>query len=93
MNPSPLKFCMVTTFYPPYFFGGDGMFVYRLSNALAEQGHQVDVVHCVDAYHSVAPAGANPDEASFPHHPNVTVHRLKSKAGVCRAGCRPGSSF
>ena len=82
MNPSPLKFCMVTTFYPPYSFGGDGMFVYRLSNALAELGHQVDVVHCVDAYRSVAPAGANPDEASFPHHRNVTVHRLKSKAGI-----------
>ena len=24
-------FCMVTTFYPPYHFGGDAMYVYRLA--------------------------------------------------------------
>jgi hypothetical protein len=41
---------MITTFYPPYNFGGDGIFAYRLSNELAVQGHQVDVIHCKDAY-------------------------------------------
>jgi hypothetical protein len=51
---------MVTTFSPPYNFGGDGMFIYRLSNALAEQGHRVEVVHCIDAYRSVASRGAEP---------------------------------
>jgi glycogen synthase len=45
-----LKFCMVTTFYPPYSFGGDAMYVYRLSTELAQRGHQVDVFHCKDAY-------------------------------------------
>ena len=34
----PLNFCMVTTFYPPHSFGGDGMQVYRLSNELARRG-------------------------------------------------------
>lgn len=81
MSLRPLKFCMVTTFYPPYFFGGDGMFIYRLSNALAERGHHVAVVHCIDAYRSVAPRGASP-QGSYPHHPNVTVHSLKSRAGI-----------
>ena len=30
-----LSFCMVTTFYPPYHFGGEAMYLYRLSNELA----------------------------------------------------------
>lgn len=47
---SALRFCLVTTFYPPYHFGGDGVFVHRLARALAARGHAVDVVHSVDAY-------------------------------------------
>ena len=31
---------MITTFYPPYNFGGDGVFVQRLSNELARRGHR-----------------------------------------------------
>lgn len=73
-----LKFCMVTTFYPPYNFGGDGMFIYRLCNALAERGHHVEVVHCVDAYKFLAKSEPSGD---YPHHPNVTVHRLHHRAG------------
>jgi glycosyltransferase involved in cell wall biosynthesis len=73
-----LRFCMITTFYPPYTFGGDGIFVQRLSNELARRGHQVDVIHCVDSYlllagHEPAPAEDN--------HPNVHVHGLRSPAG------------
>ncbi len=51
-----LRFCLVTTFYPPYHFGGDGVFVHRLAGALARRGHQVDVVHSVDAYRLSRPA-------------------------------------
>ena len=67
---------MVTTFYPPFHFGGDGVFVYRLSEALAERGHSVDVIHSVDAYrlqHSAEP------EVAFSHHANVNVHALRTK--------------
>ncbi|MBA2524651.1 MAG: glycosyltransferase family 4 protein [Pyrinomonadaceae bacterium] len=81
MSQRPLKFCMVTTFYPPYSFGGDGIFVYRLVNELAQQGHRVEVVHCVDAYRALSSKDASyghDDEA----HPNVTVHRLHSRAGA-----------
>lgn len=67
---------MVTTFYPPYHFGGDAMYVYRLTNALAARGCRVTVVHCVDSYKLLHPAEPT---AVFPHHPNVTVHQLRSQ--------------
>jgi glycosyltransferase involved in cell wall biosynthesis len=41
---------MVTTFYPPFNFGGDGVAVERLSHALANDGHEVHVLHDRDAY-------------------------------------------
>lgn len=74
----PLRFCMVSTFYPPYNFGGDGLHIYRLSNELAKRGHSVDVFYCEDSYlllNKKAPT------ADFPNHPNVKVHGLKSPAG------------
>lgn len=71
------KFCMLTTFFPPYNFGGDGIFVYRLANALAQLGHQVDVIHDEDAY---TMTGAKPaSAAAYPLHANVTVHGLRSE--------------
>ncbi len=75
----PLTFCMVTTFYPPYHFGGDAMYVYRLANELARRGHRVTVVHCIDAYKVLS---RTEPHGHFPHHPNVTVHRLRSRWGV-----------
>jgi len=45
-----MRFCMVTTYYPPYHFGGDAIYVRALSRALVSLGHQVEVMHCVDAY-------------------------------------------
>jgi glycosyltransferase involved in cell wall biosynthesis len=74
----PLRFCMITTFYPPYNLGGDGIFVRRLSNELARRGHRVDVIHCRDAYRLAA--GRDPSDA-YDEHPNVTVHGLKSSFG------------
>lgn len=79
MDNKPLKFCMVSTFYPPYSFGGDAMHIYRLSNELAARGHSVDVFHCEDSFRLLSkkePAGG------FPNHPNVKLHGLKSPAGM-----------
>jgi len=73
-----LRFCMVTTFYPPYNFGGDGVFVQQLTQELARRGHQVEVIHCTDSYRLLA--GREP-EPSDPDHPEVTVHRLRSPFG------------
>jgi len=44
MVDKPLRFCMITTFYPPYNFGGDGAFVHYLSNELSKRGHHVDFI-------------------------------------------------
>jgi glycosyltransferase involved in cell wall biosynthesis len=77
MMDRPLRFCMITTFYPPYNFGGDGIFVQRLSNALASRGHSVDVIHCIDAYR-LSNRGPMLD---YEDHPNVTVHGLRSPVG------------
>ena len=70
---------MITTFYPPYAFGGDGIYVQQLSNELARRGHQVEVIHCGDAYNALA----RPTSSITNHeHPNVTVHALNSRFGV-----------
>lgn len=74
----PLKFCMITTFYPPYNFGGDGIFIYRLSNELARRGHNVDIVHCLDSYSLFNPTTPN---GNFSNHPNIKIHGLKSRMG------------
>jgi glycosyltransferase involved in cell wall biosynthesis len=74
----PLRFCMITTFYPPYSFGGDGIFVFRLSNELARRGHSVDVIHCIDSYL----CGGKPPVHNYQDHPNITVHGLKSPLGM-----------
>jgi glycosyltransferase involved in cell wall biosynthesis len=75
MNRRPLNFLHLTTFYPPYSFGGDAVQLYRLSHALAESGHHVDVVHCVDSYHLLHP-GEPP--VQYDEHPNVVRHELRS---------------
>jgi glycosyltransferase involved in cell wall biosynthesis len=69
---------MVTTFYPPYHFGGDAMYIYRLSRALAARGHSVDVLHDVDAYRL---ARSQPPVDTFEGHPRVRVFPMKSAAG------------
>lgn len=76
---SSLRFCMVTTFYPPYNFGGDGIFVRRLSNELARRGHEVDVIHCLDSFRLLT--GGDP-AGHYRDHPRVTVHGLQSRWGV-----------
>ena len=74
----PLNFLHLTTFYPPYGFGGDAMQSYRLAHALADEGHHVEVVHCADSYHLLHPGHP---EVQFAEHPNVVRHELRSPFG------------
>lgn len=46
----PLRFCFLTTFYPPYHFGGDAIGIQRFARGLVARGHEVTVVHDVDAH-------------------------------------------
>ena len=78
MADRPLSFCMVTTFFPPYHFGGEAIFLYHLTNELARRGHEVTVVHCVDSFEVLTKAQPR---GEFPHPPGVTVERLRSVLG------------
>lgn len=69
---------MVSTFYPPYNFGGDGMHIYRLSNELAKRGHSVDVFYCEDSFLML---NKKPPTGDFPNHKNIKVRGLKSGRG------------
>ncbi len=74
----PLNFLHLTTFYSPYSFGGDAMYIYRPAHPLGDEGHHVDVVHCIDSYHLLHPAEP---EIKFTDHPNITGHGLRSGYG------------
>jgi glycosyltransferase involved in cell wall biosynthesis len=54
------------------------MYIYRLAHALGDAGHQVDVVHCIDAYRLLHPGEP---EIKFADHPNVRTHGLRSGYG------------
>ena len=73
-----VRFCLVTTFFPPEHFGGDAIFVAHQANLLASAGHEVEVVHCVDAFNLLR---GDVQPSPMPLHPNVVVHRLHSAWG------------
>jgi len=73
-----LRICMITTFYPPYHTGGCGIVVYLLSNLLAQQGHEVEVIHCLDSYFAKR---RNKQMGSYKTHANLKIHSIKSGLG------------
>ncbi len=74
----PLSFCMITTFYPPYSFGGDAIYLYNLCDLLAREGHHVEVIHCADSYHLYR---SQPESSHYEPQPGVRVHTLRSGFG------------
>lgn len=73
-----MRFCMITTFYPPFSYGGDATYVQALSRSLSALGHVVDVIASTDAYRlrSPMPKTATPDPED-----GVTIHRLEHRFG------------
>ena len=69
---------ILTTFYPPYSFGGDGVDMQALALALARRGSDVTVVHDEDAYLALAPG---PPPGPHETEPGVEVIRLRSPFG------------
>ena len=75
---SGLRFCFLTTFYPPYNFGGDGIGIQRLARGLARAGHHVTVAHDADAYNMLH-KGAEPEPVA--EMPGIELVSLKSGIG------------
>jgi len=74
-----MRFCMVTTFYPPYHFGGDATYVAAISRALVARGHSVEVIHCEDAYHLSNKSARAAVEKQ--RDDGIVVHCLKDRFG------------
>jgi len=68
---------MLTTFYPPYSYGGDAIGIERLVTAIAQRGHEVTVIHVIDAFNT-APDTALPKIIS---PENVKIIGLRSNFG------------
>lgn len=75
----PLKFCFVTTFYPPHNAGGEGLAIYRLANLLAQKGHFIDIFYCLDSFRVLR---KYPLKGDFPNHPNIRINVLKSRFAI-----------
>ena len=69
---------MITTFYPPYNFGGDGIGIERFCHGLLRRGHHVTVVHDADAYLTLA---RRKEPALVQHPPGLEVVSLRSRLG------------
>ena len=71
-----LTFLMTSSFYPPYHVGGDATHVKYLSEALADMGHEVHVLHSLDAYKLKrnTPVQLSKEEAKE----NLFIHTIKS---------------
>jgi glycosyltransferase involved in cell wall biosynthesis len=76
---SGLRFGFLTTFYPPYNFGGDGIGIQRLARGLVHAGHQVTVIHDADAYEALA---KGPVPAAEPEPAGLEVISLRSGLGA-----------
>ncbi len=71
-----MRILMVTSFFPPHHFGGDGTYVRQLFSALQRRGHDVDVVYCHDAY---AASGGRIPATEADRNPHI--HCLNSRFG------------
>ena len=79
---TPLRILMLTTFYPPYSFGGDGVSVQRMARALARRGHEVSVVHDENAFLSLGGQMPAPASRSGMSQDGVEVIGLRSRLGI-----------
>lgn len=88
-----LRFCHLSTFYPPFGFGGDAVQVQCLATALARHGHKVRVVHNSEAYRMLGGEPAS-SGASDPSGVEVIAVPSGPLAKVATAGTyATGSTF
>ena len=77
------RICMVTTFYPPRSFGGDGIAVRALARALVRRGHHVTVICDDDAYRTLSGVRTPPPDEE---QDGIVVHRMQSELGAFSVG-------
>jgi glycosyltransferase involved in cell wall biosynthesis len=70
---------MITTFFPPYHFGGDANYVKQLCDVLVKRGHEVDVIHDIDAFTTLSPR-ADPPPIALKE--GVNVFGMQSRWGT-----------
>lgn len=70
------RFLFTTSFYPPYHVGGDAVHVKYLAEELAREGHEVHVLHSLDAYRLKRKNFLFLKQEPEPE--NVFVHRIES---------------
>lgn len=75
---APLRIAMLTTFYPPYSFGGDAIGVQRLAQAFAARGCEVTVINDEDAFFTLSQADPAPPTPT----PGIEVIGLRSRFGA-----------
>ena len=79
-NRHALRVAVVTTFYPPCNFGGDGNYIRNFVHSLARRGCEVEVIYDADAWRIGNSALRPPSTpASVVQPAGVTVHQLQSR--------------
>ncbi|MEO8454939.1 MAG: glycosyltransferase family 4 protein [Sphingomicrobium sp.] len=75
-----LRIGLVTTFYPPCNFGGDGNYIRNFVHSLARRGCEVEVIYDADPW-KVGRSALRPPSAPapVPQPAGVTVHQLESR--------------
>jgi len=71
------RIVMTSTFYPPYHLGGDAVHVKYLAEELIRRGHEVHVIHSLDAY-ALKARGKEPTPVSS----DVNVHGVSTSLGA-----------
>ena len=74
------RIIMTSTFYPPFHLGGDAVHVRYLAEELARRGHEVHVLHSLDAF-SLKARGVHPELTST----DVMTHPVGTALGPLSA--------
>lgn len=74
-----MKILMVSTFYPPYHLGGDAVHVKYLADELTKAGHEIHVIHSLDAYN------LKKNEKKHDVDDAEHIYRLKTELGPVSA--------
>ena len=73
------RIVMTSTFYPPYHLGGDAVHVKYLAEELVRRGHEVHVLHSMDAYDLKSKKRPKPVKS------DVNVHPISTSMGSASA--------